>query len=217
MGRAAALINRSVPFLIFFVCLATILRFVAEGVHSVSGWLSMLASFAHAWWGSILIVALLLWAVVGLGLLLRWGRLPAWIVKRKWAMDVLSRLTNRAALEERLKGETTPIFIDADALAEALKARVIGQDAICDDLSAQIRRRMALQQRGKTRRRLSACRLSGHRQDLSRQMPRRRTAATADPSGHDAVFTSFVGHHALWLSKGLRGIEQLRKAHGGTS
>jgi ATP-dependent Clp protease ATP-binding subunit ClpA len=34
-------------------------------------------------------------------------------------------------------------------LAQALKARVIGQDAVCEDIAAQIRRRLALKQRGK--------------------------------------------------------------------
>ncbi|OLP49879.1 Clp protease [Allorhizobium taibaishanense] len=143
------MINRSLPVLIFFVCFITIVRFLADGTAKLGIWLRMAASFAGAWWGLILAVAFLLWIVVGLGLLARWGKLPKWIVKRKWAMDVLNRLTNRAALEERLKGDATPVFIDANALAEALKARVIGQDAICDDIAAQIRRRMALQQRGK--------------------------------------------------------------------
>lgn len=64
-------------------------------------------------------------------------------------MDVLDRLTNRAALEGRINEDVDAEFIDATALANNLKSRVIGQDAICDDLAAQIRRRLALQQRGK--------------------------------------------------------------------
>ena len=64
-------------------------------------------------------------------------------------MDILDRLTNRQALEGRLNENTQATFIDAEVLAASLKSKVIGQDAICDDLAAQIRRRLALQQRGK--------------------------------------------------------------------
>lgn len=64
-------------------------------------------------------------------------------------MDILDRLTNRQALEEKLAKEPQAVFIDSDQLATALKARVIGQDPVCDDVAAQIRRRLALKQRGK--------------------------------------------------------------------
>jgi ATP-dependent Clp protease ATP-binding subunit ClpC len=64
-------------------------------------------------------------------------------------MDVLNRLTNRSTLEAMLAGAAKPEVIDADSLATRLKAKVVGQDAVCDDLAAQIRRRMALAQRGK--------------------------------------------------------------------
>jgi ATP-dependent Clp protease ATP-binding subunit ClpA len=63
-------------------------------------------------------------------------------------MDVLNRLTNRSALEAMMAGAFKPEVIDADALAARLKTKVIGQDAVCDDLAAQIRRRLALAQRG---------------------------------------------------------------------
>jgi ATP-dependent Clp protease ATP-binding subunit ClpA len=64
-------------------------------------------------------------------------------------MDILDRLTNRQALEEKLAKEPDAIFIDSEQLARALKSKVIGQDAVCDDMAAQIRRRLALKQRGK--------------------------------------------------------------------
>lgn len=64
-------------------------------------------------------------------------------------MDVLSRLTNRTALDAMLARAHRPEVIDAEALAMKLKAKVIGQDAVCEDLAAQIRRRMALAQLGK--------------------------------------------------------------------
>lgn len=64
-------------------------------------------------------------------------------------MDILDRLTNRAELERRLSQDVESVFVDAEALSAQLKARVVGEDRICDDLAAQIRRRLALTQRGK--------------------------------------------------------------------
>jgi ATP-dependent Clp protease ATP-binding subunit ClpA len=69
--------------------------------------------------------------------------------KRGWMMDILDRLTNRQALEEKITKEPEAVFIDTEKLATALKSRVIGQDVVCDDIAAQIRRRLALKQRGK--------------------------------------------------------------------
>jgi ATP-dependent Clp protease ATP-binding subunit ClpC len=69
--------------------------------------------------------------------------------RKGFVMDVLNRLTNRAALEAMMAGAHRPEVIDAESLAMKLKAKVIGQDAVCEDLAAQIRRRMALAQRGK--------------------------------------------------------------------
>jgi ATP-dependent Clp protease ATP-binding subunit ClpA len=64
-------------------------------------------------------------------------------------MDVLNRLTNRTALEAMMAGVHRPEVIDAEALTMRLQAKVIGQDAVCEDLATQIRRRMALAQLGK--------------------------------------------------------------------
>jgi len=64
-------------------------------------------------------------------------------------MDILSRLTNRNALEELLAKEPRETVIDAEELAAALRARVIGQDRVCEDIAQQLRRRLALQVRGK--------------------------------------------------------------------
>jgi ATP-dependent Clp protease ATP-binding subunit ClpA len=70
-------------------------------------------------------------------------------LRRGLIMDVLSRLTNRSALEAMMAGAHKPEVIDSGALAASLTAKVIGQDAVCEDLAAQIRRRLALAQRGK--------------------------------------------------------------------
>lgn len=91
----------------------------------------------------------LAWLFVFLGALRQRDRLPAFLTKRRWLMDILDRLTNRAELERRMSQESKSIFVDAEALATQLKAKVVGEDKICDDLAAQIRRRLALKQRGK--------------------------------------------------------------------
>ena len=93
-------------------------------------------------------IAALCWLVVAAGLVFEWRAKPA-RRKRGWFMDVLSRLTNRSALEQMMQSQQRAVFIDAEALAAQLKAKIIGQDAVCDDIAAQIRRRLALTQRGK--------------------------------------------------------------------
>jgi ATP-dependent Clp protease ATP-binding subunit ClpA len=69
--------------------------------------------------------------------------------KRGWMMDVLARLTNRAALEDMLSKQDKVTIIDAGALADTLRSQVIGQDQVCEDIAQQLRRRLALQVRGK--------------------------------------------------------------------
>ena len=68
---------------------------------------------------------------------------------RGWLMDVLARLTNRAALEDMLSRQEKAIVIDAQALSAQLRSEVIGQDQVCEDIAQQLRRRLALQVRGK--------------------------------------------------------------------
>ncbi len=64
-------------------------------------------------------------------------------------MDILDRLTNRKALEAKLANAADPMIVDADALGAAMKAKVIGQDSVCDDVAAQIRWRSAMARRAK--------------------------------------------------------------------
>ncbi len=68
---------------------------------------------------------------------------------RGWMMDVLGRLTNRRALEDMLEAQQRETFIDAAQLAADLRARVIGQDQVCEDVAVQLRRRLALASRRK--------------------------------------------------------------------
>jgi ATP-dependent Clp protease ATP-binding subunit ClpC len=74
---------------------------------------------------------------------------PATKPRKGLIMDVLNRLTNRSALEAMLAGAAKPEVIDAEALGTRLKAKIVGQDAVCEDIAVQIRRRLALAQRGK--------------------------------------------------------------------
>jgi ATP-dependent Clp protease ATP-binding subunit ClpA len=72
-----------------------------------------------------------------------------WLVREagllpRFVMDVLNRLSNKAALEQALqKRKQTLELIDANELAEFLKSRIIGQDAVCDEVAAHLRRRLA--------------------------------------------------------------------------
>ena len=81
----------------------------------------------------------------------RRSHIDAWARRkhRGWMMDVLARLTNRAALEDMLSKQEKAIVIDAVALSARLRGEVIGQDQVCEDIAQQLRRRLALQVRGK--------------------------------------------------------------------
>jgi ATP-dependent Clp protease ATP-binding subunit ClpA len=102
----------------------------------------------HAW--SVLGIAIAFWLITFAGYFhdRRRAKKPG-VNKGGWLMDALDRLTNRRVLEQKLADEPGPQIIDAEALASSLKSKVIGQDAVCDDMAAQIRRRLALQQRNK--------------------------------------------------------------------
>lgn len=98
------------------------------------------------------------WYIAALALLGWFVLLMAWLHDRSWLpaifqtralMDILDRLTNKKVVESGLAELDQATFLDATSLANALKQRVIGQDVVCVDISAQIRRRLALSQRGK--------------------------------------------------------------------
>lgn len=68
----------------------------------------------------------------------------------RFIMDVLDRLTNRAALEQAYESRAQRLVtIDAEDLARRVKARVIGQDEAVDAIAAQLRRRIAARRRDK--------------------------------------------------------------------
>lgn len=94
-------------------------------------------------------VAAALWSVVILGIAHERRSAAVRLIARGWVMDVLDRLTNKDTLERLMAGQQRAIVIDADDLATRLGSHVVGQDAVCHDMAAQIRRRLALSQRNK--------------------------------------------------------------------
>jgi ATP-dependent Clp protease ATP-binding subunit ClpA len=143
MKRLSSFINRFSPIILLVFAVAAVSQLVTQlGPAAVAtdrflrtgGWIYVAA-------------AIFCWSFVIAGLVYAKNAWPKWLFQR-WTMDVLNRLTNKAALETLMTGEKSQV-IDAVALSQRLKDRVIGQDAVCDDITAQIRRRLALQQRGK--------------------------------------------------------------------
>lgn len=100
--------------------------------------------------GVFLWIAAVFWAVVFIGLVHeRRAARQSRSKKGGFLVDILDRLTNRKALEARLADAAEPLIVDAEALAAAMKAKVIGQDAVCDDVAAQIRWRSAMARRAR--------------------------------------------------------------------
>ncbi len=139
-------IQRAMPLvMVAFLGVAVVQLAIQLGV-SLAG----VESLLHRLWPGFAAVSGLCWILLAAGLAFETrqsvGRRPQ---KRGLIMDVLARLTNRAALESMMAAELPAVVIDAEALATGLMARVIGQDAVCRDVAAQIRRRLALAVRGK--------------------------------------------------------------------
>ncbi|MBF9234797.1 AAA family ATPase [Microvirga alba] len=68
----------------------------------------------------------------------------------RFLMDVLSRLTDKAALERAFEARAKKLTtIDAEDLARRVKARVVGQDETVDQIATQLRRRFAAQGRNR--------------------------------------------------------------------
>lgn len=153
MRRLLTFATRVMPLAFVMMAVLAIVQFYLQhGPSSNDVGLSFQRTTAflsdHAW--SVFCLGLAAWTVVFSGYC--YERLcvsnPA-IERKGLTMDILDRLSNRRVLVEKLAAAPEAIFIDADKLAIALKAKVIGQDGVCDDLAAQIRRRLALQQRSK--------------------------------------------------------------------
>jgi ATP-dependent Clp protease ATP-binding subunit ClpA len=142
------------PLMFFIIVAVTLYQFFSAHpltLHGIAQFLSSLAMALVHGWKWLVGIAVVLWIVILIAIVheRRVGRQKYVRGHGSWIMDVLDRLTNRQALEQRLSEAAEPTFINSDALSQKLKDKVIGQDAVCDDLAAQIRRRLALSQRGK--------------------------------------------------------------------
>jgi hypothetical protein len=101
----------------------------------------LVAKYAHALTLTLIALAAAMASVV---FLYRSDRLP------RFLMDVLDRLTDRAALERSFDQQQKKLsVIDAVALADKLKARVVGQSDVIDAIARQLRRRIAARRKDK--------------------------------------------------------------------
>lgn len=99
------------------------------------------------WYFLIILIILLfvIWAMI-----MHWKETAPDFLYRIIPMDVLDRLSNLQEIKEAAEqADKEAVIIDSVRLNNDLKAKVIGQDAVCADLSAQLRRRLALMQRNK--------------------------------------------------------------------
>lgn len=140
-------LSRYLPLLFALVLLVTLFRFAQDVWPKNASVAGILAPFRGAFW-YFAAGAALGWLLLIFGWLHARDALPAFL-HRPILMDILDRLTNKQAIEDGLADLEAATYIDAESLAGALKQRVIGQDAVCDDVSAQIRRRLALAKRGR--------------------------------------------------------------------
>lgn len=140
-------LNRYMPLLFVMMTFVMLYQFAENHWPSSSIIVAAIAFLRRAIW-YIAALALLGWILLVLGWLYSHERLPSFL-RTEMLMDILDRLTNKQTIEEGLAQQDTATFINAESLAAAIKSRVIGQDAVCDDIATQIRRRLALSQRGK--------------------------------------------------------------------
>ncbi|RUT25252.1 Clp protease [Asaia sp. W19] len=142
-------LNRLMPvMMVIFLILASIQA--AVSLHLSGGMLIRFLSWARdaylpvAGFAAFLTVSGLLYEV-------RSAKLARKGLRRRkgFVMDILARLTNRVALEELLAQEQKEVAINAEELAAGLRAKVVGQDQVCEDIAQQLRRRLALTVRNK--------------------------------------------------------------------
>ncbi|HEX5243258.1 MAG TPA: AAA family ATPase [Tepidisphaeraceae bacterium] len=141
-------VSRYLPLIVLVMAIAALLQVVLQLGHlfSPDGWIH---AHSLAVYAAVAVACAMAWTLVLLGFLRRRNRVPSWLSRWSLLMDILDRLTNRQELERRMDGDAGAVFIDAAALAGTLRTRVVGQDRVCDELAAQIRRRLALERRGK--------------------------------------------------------------------
>ncbi|MBI2277831.1 MAG: ATP-dependent Clp protease ATP-binding subunit [Dechloromonas sp.] len=140
-------LQRYVPLLFALVLLITLFKFLQDIWPDRSTATSLFNGLRGMFW-YFACAASIGWLLLILGWLYSREKLPS-LFLRPTLMDILDRLTNRQAIEDGLPELEAATYLDAESLSRALKQRVIGQDSVCDDIAAQIRRRLALSRRGK--------------------------------------------------------------------
>lgn len=140
-------LNRWMPVLFALMTFVMLFQFVETHWPKASMVQGIVTAMRTVVW-YIAAFAILGWLLLLLGWLHEHSRLPSFL-QSVLLMDILDRLTNKQAIEEGLTELENATYIDVASLSNALKQRVIGQDRVCDDISSQIRRRLALSQRGK--------------------------------------------------------------------
>jgi ATP-dependent Clp protease ATP-binding subunit ClpE len=135
MSRILSQLARYSPLLIPVFLLIAVVQLAAQlGLSR-----QQLESWMNAGGWLFVGAAVVLWIVVLGGVAHEFGKLPSFL-KVRWMVDALDRLTNKDTLQRLIDGEEqTSTVIDAEAIAAHLKSKVIGQDAVCNDLAAQIR------------------------------------------------------------------------------
>jgi ATP-dependent Clp protease ATP-binding subunit ClpA len=144
-----AWINRQLPLLIAISVVLLMVQFLERHMPLLSAAQVAVGAWivTHFWYLGV--AAVMLWLLVFAVWLHDGERLPARL-SRVIPMDVLDRLSNKKVIEEAATGlDRKAVIIDAESLAAALNAKVIGQDAVCVDVAQQIRRRLALTQRNR--------------------------------------------------------------------
>lgn len=135
-------LHRLMPLFFAIMCLVMVWQFIPTIFQAIL-WLA----FYLRWYVFIclLIIIFLIVAVV-----LHWRESAPDFIYQIIPMDVLDRLSNLQEIQEAAEqADKEAVIIDSVRLNNDLKAKVIGQDAVCADLSAQLRRRLALMQRNK--------------------------------------------------------------------
>lgn len=140
-------LQRYVPLLFALVLLITLFKFLQDIWPDQSTAAGLLNGLRGMFW-YFASAAIIGWLLLLLGWLYSRDKLPS-LFLRPILMDILDRLTNKQAIEDGLPELEAATYLDAESLSQALKQRVIGQDSVCDDIAAQIRRRLALSRRGK--------------------------------------------------------------------
>jgi ATP-dependent Clp protease ATP-binding subunit ClpA len=147
-----AWLNRYLPLLIALsvvLMLAQFMRQVWPSASTVAHWHAVVGAFLHRYGWFFLAAGFMFAALAAAAWAHARDRAPNWIY-RLIPMDILDRLTQKKAIEEAAAViDQKAVMLDADSLAEALRAKVVGQDRVCDDLAPQLRRRLALAQRSR--------------------------------------------------------------------